>query len=207
MTTPITRSRFLATLAGLVAAPFVASRALAAAKVALAPLDLTVITIPLDSKIRYVKRPILVPSNRYLVEDVEFTRENGFHPGRSISHHYYGHWDGTLKLEAGCTNPAYVLADLSSRDECGTQWGDAAHSALYDWGFWCDQPVVNWPSMLNRTKPDPAYVWHPRHTIHTLYIAEGDLRHSLETHFKVWKATDERYRKSWPGIPYPSDSA
>ncbi len=34
MTTPITRARFLATLGGLIAAPFIAARALAAAKAA-----------------------------------------------------------------------------------------------------------------------------------------------------------------------------
>src|SRR4051812_27961516 len=106
MTTPHSRRQFLTTLAGLAVAPFVASRALAAAKTE-PTLDIT--TIPLKSEVTYARsRSILVPSNRYLVEDWDSIKREGYHPGRNVYHRYHGDWDGTLKLETGCTNPAYV---------------------------------------------------------------------------------------------------
>lgn len=201
MTTPTPQSRrsFLTTLAGLVLAPVIAARALAAAKAA-PTLDIT--TIPLKSEVTYARsRSILVPSNR-----TPFQAYRNADGSITWGYLYKEGWDGTMKLDAGCTNPAWVLCDLQGLNPT------LAHVSVYHWAMACDELVlapitprdrsVDWHSPDGHGEP---VSWRPRHTIHTLYVAENDLRRSLETHFEVWKATDERYRKSWPGIPYPGD--
>ena len=35
----------------------------------------------------------------------------------------------------------------------------------------------------------------------------SNLREHLRMEFLAWKATDPRYRTSWPGIPYPGDAS
>ncbi len=202
MTTPITRARFLKTLAGLAAAPYVVSRALAAAKPAPPTLDdLTFTTVPLKSEIHRIKRAIKVPSNRYLVEDMDSIVREGYHPGHNVYHAYAGDWDNTFKLEV-CDNPAYVYADLV-KDLPGAPW-PAFGRDIYDWGRFCDELVYDCET--DRLNPrwvggtdDPGY-WKPRHTVASLTRAtdEFHLRHHLRMHFLVWQSFDPRYQRSWP---------
>jgi hypothetical protein len=220
MNTPITRKHFLTTLAGLIAVPFVASRALGAAKAPKAPNTLLTST-PLRITILPVReydengnRLIKVPSNRYLVEDRESICRDGYHPGHNVYHAYHGDWDGTFKLEQGCTNPAWVLNDLvrgnDGRIPEGVQPSEFNPFALYDWGVACDQPgdrhstVITFDGTVAKTPYMPSLSVDS-----SLYTVgrETELRDRLRMFFLAWKSTDPRYRTSWPGIPYPGDSA
>ncbi len=84
---------------------------------------------------------------------------------RYMAHTYMGDWDGTFKLESGCTNPAWVLADLYERTGTELDWVVARKMSvslyepwvmsgisqllkpqldwqmLYDWGRFCDELV------------------------------------------------------------------
>ncbi len=130
---------------------------------------------------------IKVPSNRWRTA-IHTT------PTRAFSHHAYhyeGDWDGAFKLEHGCTNPAYVLADLYERTGAEPDWAVADKGVpasmvggpmvmdgvrqllkprldwqmLYDWGRWCDELC-----------PDGAMIYANEHHHRYGAIGEGDLR-------------------------------
>ncbi len=150
MTTP-TRRQFLLTLAGLTAAPFIAARALAAAKLAY--------TLGIDPShgpdrsdqyvVRVQGRAIKVPSNRHMVKIYTWPAHPDRDPPTRVQPSYFGNWDSTFKLEV-CDNPAYVLADLMEHD--AAEWISAGWRlndwrALYHWGVYCDEcrlTTVNW---------------------------------------------------------------
>ena len=99
---------------------------------------------------------IKVPSNRYHHDYATYDED-------PIGHYYHGSWDGTYKIEEGCTNPAWILADLYERTNTEPDWAVAAQPSfspfgrlgveqllrpqlnwqmLYDWGVWCDEVVA-----------------------------------------------------------------
>lgn len=100
----------------------------------------------------------------------------------SVGHYYHGDWDGTFKLESGCTNPAYILADLTERLGGGHDWvthgGRLDYAGretdrnmlnwqmIYDYGVWCDELITgyqvtdgNLTSAIARTGACPPTVW------------------------------------------------
>ncbi len=101
---------------------------------------------------------IKVPSNRTVAP---WYREGV--PEGTLTASYVGSWDGTFKLERGCSNPSYILADLYDRTGEEPDWVvaikpsispfapmvmDGMHqllkprldwALLYHWGQWCDQ--------------------------------------------------------------------
>lgn len=97
-------------------------------------------------------------------------------------HDYVGDWNGTFRLEHGCTNPAYVLAHLYERTGAEPDWvvndvgrvttrqGEVvSYSArpkstwgldwtmLYHWGQACDEPSAVWKEV---TQPDGRSTRH-----------------------------------------------
>lgn len=168
--TTVSRRRFLATL---LAAP---AAALALTKVAAAKAPpTTVLQGPVDTHVSPVMPQrswlvkglaIKVPSNRYSVSLLA-SRDG---PVISRQHDYIGDWNGTFKLEAGCSNPAYILADLYERTGAEPDWVVADKSVaasfasgpmvmsgmwqllgprlnwqlLYDYGVWCDELVTGY---------------------------------------------------------------
>lgn len=152
-------------------------------------------------------RTIKVPSNRYTL-----TRKVMHPTGEvaTVEHFYYGDWDGTFKLEEGCTNPAYVLADLETHHRLTTLNGGYFGApldwrALYDYGCHCDELIVDPESFAGGGPAYGATMWKPRRVIDPVCVSPAetdDLREVLRMRFMVWKATDPRYRRSFPGIPY-----
>lgn len=167
MSTPTTRRAFLGHIAALAAAPL-ALRAAAASNPPAAgapePTPFTVVPAT-DADLRamgYVK----VPSNRVAMG--KWTPEAGIY---RQWHEYHGDWDGTFRWERGCTNPAYVLADLYHRTGAEPDWVSSLRGVmivgqeatptgfylnwqtLYDWGRHCDEvvtashdlPTSEWP--------------------------------------------------------------
>lgn len=67
---------------------------------------------------------------------------------------YDGDWDGTFKLEPGCSNPAYLLADLIEREGGRPHWPQ-----IYWWGRHCDEPVIDWNDGVPQIDPPK---WEPR---------------------------------------------
>lgn len=223
MNTPISRRRFLT------AALAVPATALALSKVAAKPptseppnVALTSSPLPLEWRVKGLA--IRVPSNRALVEDRDAIQRHGYHDW-CRHHRYIGDWDGTFKLEAGCSNPAYILADLTERVGIDYDWvthtrwsasfvGDNGWrkqplnwQMLYDWGRACDELVWD-------VKPGPLFGGaevsnaHPRFEVNTFVSTPEELttlRETLRMHCLRWQASDPRYRTSWPGVGYPEE--
>lgn len=104
---------------------------------------------------------------------------------------YVGPWDGKLKLECcGCTNPAYILADLCVRDRQNIESLD--WKRLYAFGRWCDEPVevgsepARWASRLaytgTITKDNRAF-----------------LKEAFSSMMEVWDGPNDVLRRIWIG--------
>lgn len=154
---------------------------------------------------------IKVPSNR--VAMARATQGVGV---TSSWHEYEGNWDGSFKLERGCANPAFILADLYERTKPvlpEPDWvlqdsvGFLDWTMLYNWGRWCDDEECDWKRHTdgsNHAYGDP--IWTPRFTVNTLCQTPEDmdrLREDLRMRCLQWQSTDPRYRTSYPGVPYP----
>jgi hypothetical protein len=176
---------------------------------------------------------VKVPSNRYYVEDCDAIARDGYHPGINASYRYFGDWDGTFKLERGCSNPAYILADLLEREgetspshSIGGDWvtNDRTRpwlpnwQMLYDWGVHCDQPQKG-SRICDPASPDIQWISPaaalmgygntsgPRMTVNTIVSTPEEmsrLRETLRMHCLRWQSTDPRYRTSYPVISYTS---
>jgi hypothetical protein len=183
MNMPINRRSFLASLlaapAALWAATCGTSKPTPQAKTVafdgkpLTPVHSAEIGHQLQSKEWMVQGlAIKVPSNRYsyLPPSTVCTPENFEQQLAQAQHLYIGEWDGTFILEKGCTNPAYILADLYERTGAEPDWAVADRSVpasfaampmvtggvlqllkprlnwqmLYDWGRFCDELVTGW---------------------------------------------------------------
>ncbi len=165
---------------------------------------------------------IKVPSNRWRTA-IHTT------PTRVFSHyayHYDSDWDGTFKLECGCANPAYVLADLCNRarpEISEPDWvlqdsvGLLDWRMLYRWGCHCDELVATSGWEMVSARETRRWVGNPkisRPTVRCVVNAvcptledERQLRETLRMHCLQWQSTDPRYRTSWPDIPYPKGRA
>ncbi len=161
--TPLNRRAFLARLLGLATLPF-AARALGKAASTPSSADM------LAASVEPIKRDYLVqgigikvPSNRYLT----VWNDDG---SALVPRHftYAGDWRGTFKVEPGCSNPAYILADLYERTGAEPDWvverqmpvpsslvltglkqmlTPAARldwQMLYDWGRHSDELTSQW---------------------------------------------------------------
>ncbi len=209
------RRSFVKTLLGLATLPF-AARALGKTP----PADPTFCGFPVDfvydtaaaDRIRAYEVQgigIKVPSNRFVVDT-----GLSYEPRCA---YYEGEWDGTLKVEQGCSNPAFVLAHLLEQNGTGT---DAWHrgsqlvmwsmdwKAIYDYGRHCDELVVDIETEHLNPRwmggAEQTHYWAPRFEVNTVVktAAEGaKLREELRMHFLSWRAEDPRYRRSIP-IPY-----
>ncbi len=210
-----TRRQFITSLLGLATLPF-AARALGKA----AP---PTITNASDAYLNWRASGmagIKVPSNRYTV-----THKVLDYAGRetiTVRHAYYGDWDGTFKVEQGCSNPAYILASLL-QPECddynrarvavssiATNAKTLDWNAIYHWGQFCDEMVLDIETCDLNLSKDGWYstassaTWAPRFEVNTIVktAAEGaKLREELRMHFLSWREEDPRYRRSIP-VPY-----
>ncbi len=223
MTTPTSRRSFITTLAGLTVAPFIAARVLASTRSAPTsclsePFDThTFPGVPQRSFV-VAGRAIKVPSNRLWVEDVEAICRDGYHPYQNAYHRYVGHWDGTLKLERGCANPAWIWLDLCERAYSNRPKRLAAEIAvgitddtkqgrldlrdLYDFGCWCDELTYGITNeAFERRKRNgqgfPAsemadFVgWMPRFSLNVVLPTQQDedaMRDNLRFQFVHWRA-------------------
>ncbi len=175
---------------------------------------------------------IKVPSNRMLFEDRDEILRNGM-SDRAYAPLYVGEWDGTFKLERGCSNPAYILADLYERSGERPDWVVAAKKwhrmpteenpfgyglpidwqMLYHWGRWCDEMSTTHSEIIHANGSANHYAGlftRPRLAINAFCQTRDEitsLREVLRMHCLSWQSTDPRYRTSWPGIPYPGDNA
>ncbi len=204
-----TRRTFLTRLLGLATLPF-AARALGKAAPVTADVGCTPEMAKLASNAYLVQGiGIKVPSNRFYCYDS--------HPTPRNWHEYVGEWDGTFKVEQGCTNPAFILAHLIEQSGTGT---DAWHrgnqlvawsmdwKAIYDYGRHCDELVIDIETEHLNPRwmggAEQTHYWAPRFEVNTVVktAAEGaKLREELRMHFLSWRAEDPRYRRSIP-IPY-----
>lgn len=169
-----------------------------------------------EQTIRIQGRAIKVPSNRwftYLERDADGVF-NYRHPV------YHGNWDGTFRLEQGCTNPAYILADLYERTGDEPDWimafgrrgelitqtpvkGDPSRpfkprlnwQMLYDWGKWCDEPVDSFVPTATITRSIRMIASTEQCRTNEDLV---QLREALRMHCLSWQATDPRYRRSYP---------
>lgn len=209
--TPTSRRAFLKRLALVAAAPF-AVKALARQEIAPLPAP-----EPLPRNPAWIAHDLFeaqglaikVPSNRHLYWD--YVSTGGARPFMVT---YHGDWDGTFKPERGCTNPAYILADLYERTGEEPDWVVSSQAELirtfgstekphlnrqliYDWGQWCDEPV--WHCHLDGHR----YGGASRFVINTTVSTPEEmttLRDSLRMHCLRWQSTDPRYRTSYPVI-------
>jgi hypothetical protein len=155
---------------------------------------------------------IKVPSNR-----VMWPHDDVFRREWVMVSRYIGDWDGTFKLARGCTNPAYILADLYDRAREGRlpepDWvlqdsvGFLDWQMLYDFGRWCDETVVGTGVVITNGSAVHTRLnaFTPRLTVHAALVNEEQidgLRETLRMHCLSWQSTDPRYRTSWPGISY-----
>ncbi len=112
---------------------------------------------------------------------------------------YDGDWDYetftylcTCFPQPPCSNPAFILAHLTEK-----QGGEVDWRVIYDWARFCDEMVSHEEGWQNRFTEDWA-----------LQPAEKELR--LRNHLRMcricWEAESPKWRKSWPGIPYPGDN-
>ncbi len=220
--TTTSRRQFLQTLGLVAIAPLVAARALMARP----PLTITTTHLATPEMADLLNQPLLspeanrayiihgrtikVPSNRVRV----FTRYS-LNSGPDLSdrtdvHYVYrGEWDGTLKDEAGCSNPAWVYHDLLTKANQNNPWGVYLFclQTLYDFGVWCDELVYPSENVSHRWQDGVTYDCRhlvPRFTVNTMLQTDADivnLREDLRMRFIAWKAQDERYRTSWPMWP------
>ena len=209
-----TRRQFISTL---IAAP-AALVALSKATPKASEPELTVKTYPLNSRVRYAMQGwgVKVPSNRVLVEDMEDICRNGYHPGINTHHRYLGNWDGTFKVERGCTNPAHILANLIEQTDRlgGGDWVTNRRThpwqldwqMLYDFGRWCDEldtetvsiETWEWHVIQRKVKRDAMC---PRMMVKIICQTPEHLellREHLRMHCLRWQSTDPRYRTSYP---------
>lgn len=237
MNPPTTRRTFLTKLGALAVAPFATyslHKAATKQPITCTPTDDASLKAAHDSFADRVFQPnvgidIKVPSNRFIL----WTPQYG---GGADGHHVYlGDWDGTFKLERGCTNPAYILADLSERcginhdwvthvkevaiDAGGVRWGTSPLNwqMLADWGKWCDELVTSTGWIQDRPDHFTRFVGSPkvsqpspRCTVSAVCSTREEmeqLRQSLRMHCLSWQSTDPRYRTSWPGVAYPEVAA
>ena len=146
----------------------------------------------------------------------------------SGSYIYHGDWDGvSFKEEVGCTNPAFILADLMERTGARPDWVTGFPALdyagretdpsllhwrmLYDWGSACDELIMATPARLYGesdlafgTRVHEQARLRPRFTVNTICSTHEDmvtLRETLRMHCLSWQSTDPRYRTSWPGLP------
>ncbi len=153
---------------------------------------------------------IKVPSNRVFVPSLK-DHPNGYHA-------YPPPWDGSFKLERGCTNPAFILADLIARTGAKHDWvtgirgqryggqGEAGYYPnwlmLYDWGRWCDEVVSCGVDIRQNDCPEVWYRGHsPRFAVNTVCQTPADmvrLRETLRMHCLHWQGSDPRWRTSYP---------
>lgn len=134
--TPASRRAFLAKLAALAAAPFVAKAVCQSEPPSFAGHQVAgkLVHIPTDYQPPVVQGlAIKVPSNRHLYWD--YVSTGGAWPFMVT---YHGEWNGAFKPERGCTNPAYILADLMEQSGQSPDW-----ASIYQWGVWCDEPVID----------------------------------------------------------------
>ncbi len=211
------RRQFLQTLAGLAVAPFALSRALAAPKAApyvITPQDeaeAMARIVQVHERFNLDPRAIKVPSNRRSF--AAFRNADG---SITQGYLYEDDWDGTFKLEV-CDNPAYVLADLMEAQGY-VPWANGFDwRVLADWGRYCDELVLDGEWLMHNRRtgelstvaesgPDGP-IWAPRFTVEqrsTNRATSAALRETLSMHYRIWLATDPRYRRSFPGIPYTS---
>ncbi len=144
---------------------------------------------------------IKVPSNRRMFWAQYYAND----PKYGVDHHYYqGEWDGSFKLESGCSNPSFILADLMIRDGENPDW-----KAHYDFGVWCDELTtshIRWIDEnggFNRANATYSEGRINRFSVNTVCRHQMDrmvLKQRIQMEFTHWKSTDPRYRKSWPGI-------
>ncbi len=109
-----------------------------------------------------------------------------------------------------------MLADLWEREgnlgRFGSGKGFDWH-ALYDYGQFCDELVVDIETERLNARwmggAEQTYHWMPRHTVASLTkgfsVVPPSLRDTLSMHYRVWLASDPRYQRSFPGIPYPEN--
>ena len=210
MSTPLNRRAFLTRLAAAAGLTALAARASAKPPYTIAmdpALPGSDVTDHYAERVFRVEGVgVKVPSNRVRV----WSQSN---PDGTVV--YNGDWDGTFRLERGCSNPAYILADLIERDlkqtlgGC-TDWvvsdchGSLNWPMLYDWGKWADEMVA--AGLEYRGGPEPLYAitamyLAPRFTVNTVCQTREDmvtLRETLRMHCLAWQAQDPRYRTSWP---------
>lgn len=209
MTTPITRRRWLGSLAALVAAPFAAKLVARSSFPSVSAAD--TLRSHVEPGSYFVRGlTIKVPSNRMPMRCV-LDVHNPHRVGQEW-HEYLGDWDGvTFKDEAGCSNPAFVYADLVERSYPGHgpvprtcwQFTESEWRALHAWGVWCDELVTDW---YEQWGPGSAtigggHTWRPRFTVNAFVHTNAEraaLKNDLHMRFLAWKAGDERYRTSWP---------
>lgn len=217
MTTPLNRRSFLArSLTALAAAPLLVKAALSQKPT----LKSTEWTVDLHGQpplhlfsMEVQGAAIKVPSNRHRC--LRIRQADGSSPDRI---RYLGEWDGTFKLERGCTNPAWILADLYERSGIEPDWVIKRHwdswlyrsgaqrllrpvlnwQMLYHWGVWCDEPV--WHTIRGE-RSDGAARFAVNVVCHTQKDIDS-LRETLRMHCLNWQSTDPRYRTSWPGVVY-----
>ncbi len=217
------RRTFLHSLLGLAAVP-VAFKALGSDKLAIkddAPINLKPASFALDGV------AIKVPSNRMR----HWASHLNGAPERGVpDHHYYaGDWDGkTFKLERGCSNPAYILADLYSRTGETPNWVVARKlrpslfgpmvldgmnqllkpeldwQMLADWGRHCDELTLDtaaYTAYMTSYALGASRRVGPRFTVNTICSTREEmvaLREILRMHCLRWQSTDPRYRTSYP---------
>lgn len=213
------RRTFLKHLALVAAAPFAAK---ALARQESASLPTSTLTPPIAVCGGYQNVPfraegllIKVPSNRVAIAPTSSTMPK---------HAYIGDWDGTFKEERGCSNPAYVLADLYERTGEEPDWVVADKSVpasiaggpmimtgmmqllkprlnwqmFYDWGVWADKMVSDLTpeaiTTLRNTGRSCCEVNRPCCNREQMISLRKDLRMD----FLCWQGTDSRYRTSYP---------
>ena len=99
---------------------------------------------------------------------------------------YHGEWDGTFKNERGCSNPAFIYADLVEQTGGEVNWQE-----VYQWGRYCDEPADGVNLNCNGIREDGSPIWmgsrmepsHPRFTVNAALYSERqktDLTDTLE---------------------------
>lgn len=214
---PLSRRTFLARLMGAAA---MAPLAVAAAKQtptfdeSIRDMDVRISRTRAAADVLLQGVAIKVPSNRSVAP---WSRRGV--PEGVLTASYVGPWDGTFKLERGCTNPAYILADLYERTGKEPDWVTGLRGTqisadgtvtpagfylnwqmLYDWGRFCDEATTD-----RRGHYRPRFRLAATNLRGTYKDADEmiALRERLRMHCLSWQSTDPRYRTSYPGIPYP----
>lgn len=181
------RRVFLKRLALVAAAPF-AAKALARQEIAPLPAP-----EPLPRNPAWIAHDLFeaqglaikVPSNRHLYWD--YVSTGGARPFMVT---YHGEWNGTFKEERGCTNPAYILADLMEQSGQSPDWG-----SIYQWGVWCDETVISHERTAPFRADDPTPILMTPRLSYNGVIQDSD--HQKEV---TW-----RLHQLWDCFRVPSD--